>query len=66
VLINPKYETLRLEDARFVIVSRGGKYGVITTQGISTIPMIYDDIVYDPYQQVFLAKQRSPWLGIQP
>lgn len=62
VLINPKYQTLEDEGNNYVIVQRDGKYGVVSSKGISTIPLIYDGITYNPYSGQFLALKKSGWI----
>lgn len=65
ILVQPRYHHLEDPGNGFVIVERDGKYGVITLQAISTIPLMYDYISYDPYNQVFLALKKSPWVDIK-
>jgi hypothetical protein len=62
LLIHPKYNVLEDAGNEFVIVARDNKYGVITHQGISTIPMLYDFIMYDPIHQRFVALKKSEWI----
>jgi hypothetical protein len=59
--INPKYHSLEDLNNNYVIVARDGKYGVVTSKGISTIPLIYDFIGYDSYNDFFLALKKSEW-----
>ncbi len=61
MLILPRFETVTDLGTGYALVQRDGKYGVLTTQGgVSTIPLMYDYIRYDPNNQIFLALQRSP------
>jgi hypothetical protein len=64
ILIQPKYQQLEDTGKGFAVVEREGTYGVITLQGISTVPMMYDMIVYDPFNNVFLALKKSPWQNL--
>jgi hypothetical protein len=61
ILIQPKYRTLQDAGKGFAIVERDGKYGVITVQGISTIPLMYDYIQYDSFNDFFIAQKKSLW-----
>ncbi|HMG88658.1 MAG TPA: WG repeat-containing protein [Chryseolinea sp.] len=61
ILINPKYHGLEDLNNNYVIVERDGKYGVVTAQGISTIPLIYDHISYDAFNNSFIALKKSEW-----
>lgn len=65
ILINAKYN--RLEDLNngYIIVEREGKYGAITAQGVSTIPLIYDYLTYDSFNNVFYAMVNSAWAEIK-
>jgi hypothetical protein len=45
----------------YVVVQRQSKFGVLTLRGVSTIPMIYDGITYDPYRNEYLAVKKSGW-----
>lgn len=65
VLINPKYNSLEDLNNNYVIVERDGQYGVITLQGISTIPLMYDHIGYDPYNNFFIALKKAEWKEIK-
>lgn len=65
ILINPKYHTLNDLNNNYVIVARDGKYGVITLQGISTIPLIYDFIAYDAFNNFFVALKKSEWVDFK-
>jgi hypothetical protein len=62
ILILPKYKLLEDVGNGFAIVQRDGKYGVINLQGISTIPLMYDYIQYDPLNQFFIAQKKSLWV----
>ncbi len=64
LLIYPKYD--RLEDLGngYVIATRGEKYGLLTIDGRSTIPLIYDDLICDPYNKVYLALESKGWQTI--
>ncbi len=61
ILINPKYHKLKDLNNGYIIVERDGKYGSITLQGISTIPLIYDFLSYDNANATFLGMVKSEW-----
>lgn len=61
VIIHPKYHELTDTGNGYVIVQRGGKFGLLTLGGVSTIPMIYDGLRYDPLHQQYLGLKVSPW-----
>ena len=60
-LIQPRYHHLRNVGDGYAIVERDGKYGVVTHHAISTIPLTYDLIVYDPFNKIFLSMRKSSW-----
>jgi hypothetical protein len=61
VLINPRYTEIVDAGNEYVIVQRDGKYGVLTLRGVSTVPMIYDGLTFDPHHKQFLALKKSRW-----
>jgi hypothetical protein len=61
VLIEPRFDQLQNLENGYVIAGREGKFGLLTLAGLSTIPMIYDKLVYDPYKNQYLALKKSPW-----
>ena len=65
IFINPKYDQLKDLNNGFIIVERAGKYGAINAQGVSTIPLIYDYLGYDAYNDIFLAKVSTEWIEVK-
>ena len=65
VLVNPKFHRLVDLNNGYIIVERDGKYGAITLQGISTIPLIYDYLSYAPANNIFFAMTRSEWVQVK-
>lgn len=61
VLIEPRFEYVQDLGNGFVIVARDGKYGLLTLNGLSTIPMIYDYLVYLKQTDNYLAKSIPKW-----
>ena len=61
IFINPKYDQLQDLNNGYIIVERGGKYGAINSQGVSTIPLIYDYLSFDAYNDIFFAKVNTEW-----
>lgn len=65
ILIHPRYNTLEDLGNNYIIAERDGKYGVITEQGISTIPMLYDYIAYDVYNNLFFGLKKTDWVEVK-
>jgi hypothetical protein len=61
VIIHPRYDTLADTGNGFVIARRNGKSGLLTLQGVNTVPMIYDDLVFDANHDQYMALKRAPW-----
>lgn len=64
ILINPKFHSLYDQGNNYVIVGRDDKYGIVTVQGISTVPLMYDKITYDKFNGNFLALKKAAWVKI--
>ena len=61
ILLHPKFETLTPLSNGYAIISQQKKFGVVTLEGLSTIPQMYDAIVYDTIHEVFMAMKRTDW-----
>lgn len=64
ILIEPRFDSLEDLGNGFVIVSRDFKYGLLTRDGMSTIPMIYNQLYYLSSNNKYLAKKESPWISL--
>lgn len=61
VLIEPRFDGLELLPNNLVIVHNDGKWGVLTTDGMSVVPLIYNYIKYNPAANQFLANKKADW-----
>lgn len=61
ILLEPRFTELTELPNERVIVSQGGKFGLVTLHGLSVIPIIYDSLTFDPDQQHYLARKKSEW-----
>jgi len=61
VLIEPRFSFLQNLGNGYVIAGRDGKFGLLTLGGISTVPMIYDALVFDPGRSQYLALLKAQW-----
>lgn len=66
LLIGPKFNQLDDLDNGYVIIERNKKYGLLTLQGVSTIPMIYDHLSYDRYNGHYIASKKADWSILKP
>jgi hypothetical protein len=61
ILLHPKFETLTPLKNGYVIISKEKKFGIVTLEGMSTVPQVYDGISYDAIHEVFLAVKHTDW-----
>jgi hypothetical protein len=61
VLIEPRFDFLRNGGKGYVIAGRAGKFGLLTLQGFSKVPMIYDGLVEDQGNNQYIAVTTAPW-----
>ncbi|MEO0331624.1 MAG: WG repeat-containing protein, partial [Bacteroidota bacterium] len=68
ILIHPKYDALEDLGNGYVIIRRGKRHGLVTLNGRSTIPLKHDDLIYDSFNDVYLALEKPSWqtLDIKP
>lgn len=64
LLILPRFDNILDLDNGFVIASRKDKYGLMSNDGVSIIPMIYERLKYDRYNDVYLAAKSPEWIEI--
>lgn len=64
VILNPRYNGLEDLNNGFVVVQRDRKYSLLTLQGLSIIPMIYDYLTYDAFNQYYIAMKKAEWVKI--
>ncbi len=64
-LVHPKYESVEDLNNGFVMVGRKGKYGLLTTEGRPTIPMIHSRLIHDPYNEVYFSVTSPAWQTIK-
>jgi hypothetical protein len=61
VLIEPRFEFLNNLGNGFVMAGRDGKFGLLTREGMSAIPMVYDGISAGATSDNFLLVKRGSW-----
>ena len=61
VIVNPKYDEIIDPGNGFFIVGRDEKFGALTMKGVSTIPMVYDGLTFDPHHNQFIGQKKSDW-----
>ncbi len=60
-LVHPKYASVVDLNNGFVMVGRNGKYGLLTEEGRSTIPMIHSRFIHDPHNEVYFSVTSPTW-----
>lgn len=61
VLIEPRFDHLTLLPNSQVLIGNDGQWGVLTIDGLSVIPMIYDGLMYSETNNHYLAHKKSRW-----
>lgn len=61
VLLFPKYESVTDLNNGFVIVAQHGKYGLVDLTGLTTIPLIYDFLFFNPAAGTYAGLVRKSW-----
>jgi hypothetical protein len=65
LLILPRFDEVKDLDNGFVIASRKGRYGLLSSSGVNIIPMIYEELKFDPYNNVYLAAKSPEWIDLE-
>jgi len=55
------YDSVEELDNGFLIISRKNKWGLISIHGETLIPQVYDHLIYDPFQNIYLAQTKADW-----
>jgi hypothetical protein len=61
LVVVPKYNSITDLNNGYVIVERNDQYGFLTLQGVSSVPMMYYYIVYDPFNARYMALKKAAW-----
>jgi len=59
VTIEPRFDSIVTAGNNMQIVCRDEKCGVVTNQGLSVVPMIYDNLTFDTARNIFIAEKKS-------
>lgn len=59
ILLQPKYESVEDLNNGYAIVKQHEKFGLVTLQGISTIPIQYDKLLFEKNRQLYLALKKN-------
>jgi hypothetical protein len=65
ILIDARFDHLDELDNGLVVISSGGKFGVITSTGLNVIPINYEKLTFDQKSNQFLALKKSEWKEIE-
>ncbi|MBR9999569.1 MAG: WG repeat-containing protein [Cyclobacteriaceae bacterium] len=65
---HPKFDHLEDLQNSYVLVQRKEKFGLMSSDGIIRIPIIYDNMLYDPINKVMLVADNPHWekLNLMP
>ncbi len=59
LLVNNRYQALIYLDNGYIITQKNGRYGLISNDGVDVIPAIYEQLIYNPVRNEYLAKKKS-------
>ena len=60
----PKFDLINNLGNGYVMAKRKSKYGIFTSNGIIVIPVSYDHMIYNHYNNLFLAFNNPKWINI--
>jgi hypothetical protein len=60
-LIFPRFKSISDLGNGYVIVHWKDRFGLMSKDGLSPIPLIYEALKYDPYSDTYLAAKSSEW-----
>ena len=66
VLLYPGYSGLQTLESGLIKAFKNGKQGLIDKQGKKLIPMVYDELIYDQFNDLYLLTMKYPWDIIKP
>lgn len=61
VTVEPRFNSLQEAGNHFLLACRDKKWGAITEQGLSIVPLVYDQLRYIGATRLFLAQKKSAW-----
>ena len=61
----PRFDHVKDLNNGYVIADRKGKYGLLSNEGVSIIPMIYEELIYDEINDLYLAAETAQWEEIE-
>ncbi len=65
LLILPRFDKVEDLNNGYVIASRKGKYTLLSNEGVDILPMIYEAMIYDEYNDVYLAALPAEWVDLK-
>jgi hypothetical protein len=64
IITEPKFDQLTDLNNGYFIAERDGKFGLLTHEGLSTIPLIYDHLIFNKIKNNFLVLKLAEWQTI--
>ncbi len=65
ILLEPRFDSLEPAGTHHVIVGQGGRFGLLTRDGLSVFPVQYEHLEFLPLTQTFFAWQSFGWENIE-
>lgn len=64
ILQTEKFENILTLPGHQFLIQRNGKWGALNKQGLSTLPLIYDILLFDAPNQVFIGCKQGIWQSL--
>ncbi len=65
IIIEPKFDELTDLNNGYLIAKQDKKFGLITSEGLSTLPLIYDQLIFNPEKNNYLVMKQAEWVGVE-
>lgn len=65
ILLEPRFDSILPIANHQVIVSQGGKYGLLTRDGMSVFPLVYEKLIYQSETNTFFVRETYDWESME-
>jgi WG containing repeat len=65
IMVEPRYDILSVLPNGQILVCLDRKFGIISSDALNVVPMIYSSLQYDVTKNVYLAHLKSGWIRLE-
>lgn len=65
IILQPKYDAIEYLPNGYSIVKQHGKFGVVNMYGISTIPVHFDHLTFEPIRNIFFGLLKTEFVDFK-